>query len=110
MFIGAGAFLSIYILPVILLHFCRLSLSNVDIIALSSNLIVGRKKTIIAGAVVYFIALLIVSILTYLFELTGTEDLNLDTIEVIFWLLRSISRLLWKIIITESPFNSGACT
>ena len=46
----------------------------------------GRKKTIIAGAVVYFIALLIVSILTYLFELTGTEDLNLDTIEVIFWL------------------------
>ena len=46
----------------------------------------GRKKTIIAGAIVYFVALLTVSILTYLFELTGTDDLDLDTIEVIFWL------------------------
>eukprot|EP00486_Rosalina_sp_Unknown_P007723 CAMPEP_0201583530 /NCGR_PEP_ID=MMETSP0190_2-20130828/99435_1 /ASSEMBLY_ACC=CAM_ASM_000263 /TAXON_ID=37353 /ORGANISM="Rosalina sp." /LENGTH=176 /DNA_ID=CAMNT_0048025559 /DNA_START=19 /DNA_END=546 /DNA_ORIENTATION=+ len=44
----------------------------------------GRKKTIVLGAVIYFFALLAVSIITYLFELT--DDLELGSIEAIFWL------------------------
>ena len=44
----------------------------------------GRKRTILCGAFIYFCALLTVSIITYLFELT--DDLNLFTIEAIFWI------------------------
>eukprot|EP01084_Bolivina_argentea_P085316 154188_1 len=44
----------------------------------------GRKKTILLGSFIYFLALLTVSIITYLFELTN--DLELTSIEAIFWL------------------------
>jgi len=43
----------------------------------------GRKRTILAGACIYFIALLSVSTITFFFVLT--DDLQLGTIEAIFW-------------------------
>eukprot|EP01083_Nonionella_stella_P066368 174721_1 len=44
----------------------------------------GRKRTILMGCFIYFCALLAVSIITYLFEIT--DDLELSAIETIFWI------------------------
>jgi len=43
----------------------------------------GRKKTILVGCCIYFVALLCISLITVFFELT--DDLSFEAIEVLFW-------------------------
>jgi len=51
-----------------------------------SDVCLGRKKTIIISLIIYFLGLLAVSILMFFFDLGGPDNVDTQTIEIVFWI------------------------